>query len=633
MQGFRRPQQSWIADLHCKYFSSQASIKMPEFLELLSRYGERHRQEMGRQFLHATAKSSGRLGVAELKMLLRYGDISPLPGMVRELVDELTGSSAGLASLSFEQFLRAHDLFHDRMGFCRAELDQLQFVFTRFGGDQAGLDASGVSQALAWLGFPVDSKVAEALVAEHAEAEAPGRVSDGRYLELMRKYHQHEVERIKTGLANRDADFSGTINCVALPELLVELGYVMATPRVVREAFNALTRSQGRRRSGSECIAPGDRQLLNEDVYLLVNHIRQMDGFLQADLEEIQAAFVKEVGTQFLPKLDLIACEAALRWLGYPVSLWQLQQPFEDLDLSCSGTLDAMEFRKLVAHVRTTEARVLYCEIIAAAESVVAMSQSLFRPPECLASWGSLDEAQLRAAFLSLGYHLDKEDGDVAEAGSRGLALWEAVEFLRDCRLRSRDVLRASNGFGQAEVRRMRQNFRRHDSKGTGVVSRRRLANSIVEAWPDSRTSRIANAEAAAIREEADEDHDQEINFPGFLRMMRMWRSRVSRRRLQREQEAVQATEFSSAEVKEFRLIYNKFDVDYSRSVRLKELEKMLAGILPGRATAGANTEEQLKRLFVKVDLDRDHAIDFGEFLFAMRRLLQAEDKDGSPSP
>merc|ERR1712183_690661 len=129
------------------------------------------------------------------------------------------------------------------------------------------------------LSFDVDREAVAALI-QKAGNKATGTVSEHDFLCIARMVRETEAARILAAVRKHDTDRDGTVTARELPDIFRELGYMVTSPDVIVEAMVSI--GWGRDQ---------DREMAFEDLCPVLDHIREVEGFPQSEVEEIMRVF------------------------------------------------------------------------------------------------------------------------------------------------------------------------------------------------------------------------------------------------------------------------------------------------------------------------------------------------------
>merc|ERR1719335_1225401 len=198
----------------------------------------------------------------------------------------------------------------------------------------------------------------------------------------------------------------------------------------------------------------------------------------------------------------------------------------------------------------------------------------------------------------------------------------EFLLFMKSYRGLEVDLFNARAGFSLEEVEQYRQTFEEYDKSGDGELSLKELVPVLTALGHEPKTV-IQRQKLTAILAEVDADGSGEIGFDEFLQLMRKFIDESMAEQLLKEKDIIKKTRFDADEVTQWREIFLKFDTDGSGAFDTDEGKVLLQAV-------GINLNERTMhdryiQLFHEVDLDKDDAMDFPEFLLMMRRLLELD--------
>eukprot|EP00747_Dinoflagellata_sp_TGD_P028917 gnl/TRDRNA2_/TRDRNA2_133564_c4_seq2.p1 gnl/TRDRNA2_/TRDRNA2_133564_c4~~gnl/TRDRNA2_/TRDRNA2_133564_c4_seq2.p1 ORF type:complete len:303 (-),score=72.20 gnl/TRDRNA2_/TRDRNA2_133564_c4_seq2:381-1154(-) len=234
--------------------------------------------------------------------------------------------------------------------------------------------------------------------------------------------------------------------------------------------------------------------------------------------------------------------------------------------------------------------------------------------------------AVLSTALQDVGHPLSSAQIEEVEMEFGGkdaqINFWNFAWVAQRYRRMERDACRNNEGFTQEEVKLYEKFFRNCVADETGFVERRKLLDELPELFPSPRTC----ANAAAM---LDSSSTHRLGFREFLRALREARNGADRLEIEHEMRAVKATNFTRAEVKEFRDIFYLYDPESSGELSFNQFKQMITAVVPvkGRAV------DALKSLLQEVDEDHNNKLNFAEFLAVMRRVLDSDWDEISSRP
>lgn len=590
--GYRGPNAAWIEELIARY-QGRSHMDREEFLEFAQNYEDMFRQSVREKLQSVGKGASGLISAAELRELVRKEGVTPVPGLLEDLMNEFLESERTETNwIGVDQFIKMSNNMIDRFAFTRAEVEELFGLFKHFDRDgDDRITAAELRASLSWAGFRA-SPEAVTRIRGALEQDPEALLTKADFFQFMRSLREKFCEDVHFALARHSP-----VTRSELVGIFESLGHRAVTPQVVNEALE-------------DCGVPEKVNYDFDDVFSLVEKVRQKEELLSHQLEEATAAFAKYTGgKKQLAGIELIG---AVRFLGYPQTLEQIQEILAEFDVDENGELSRPEFVKVVRRYR---------------EEMIVSIRGSFAEHDADGD-GKLSLKEVRGVFLKAGQVLRENElvEMLDEHSDRRMKvdLWRFAALMEKHRLQVRNKQRANQGFNDIEVRKFTAFFNRFDPDSVGEVSNKNLADLIEELFPDVRTDQATHARAKALLEEIDDDQDGQLDLREFLSMMRRVQDDQDEKRLASDQEAIEASRFSRAEVKEFRKVFQMFDSDESGELSFEDVKTMLGGIVP----LGDNASKSLLSTLKTIDHNGDREINFVEYLQLMRRL-QDEDWNG----
>jgi len=594
--GYYGPVDKIVQSILLGSFSGRSFLDATEFEQFVRIYDIHHWRHVAEMFKDADENSVGYLGAAEVSTLLRRADITPMPGVAAALIFELTGVPNGAGRICLKNYVKLLDMFRDRAGFTLAEVAKYKCIFRRYDRNREGtIDAAEAEAVFSWLGLAADNPSTAqqevAALVQQVGTASPGRLCEADFIQLMRRFREQDIVKVRAAFSQVDHQHHGHINVNKLQGLFHALGSVTVSTLVAQEAV-------------SDCQLSADAELRFEEVYSVVERVREKDGFLNRELEDIAQIFDKFNAEPW--DCGGIRLQVALRWLGYCSSLVEVQEDLDDFEVDGAGAIRLLEFRKLVARQR--DAHILQVHEVFQEESATRIPVAELCGLLVPAAREHLD------AFIARLDAYDQVD------------VWKFVELSSEFRTEACERLRANQGFDDDEMQRYRKQFAKHDRKDTGFLSKKPLANLVEELFPNVRRCFAEHAVAKVLLDQVDTDRNGELDFQEFLSLMHLIHERGRGTRIeketlkkQKENKIIEITKFSRFEVKEFRKVFHQFDTDSSGDMSCKEFEELLSQVVP---TKGNKITADIKALISDVDEDGDHVLDFAEFLHVMWKIL-----------
>ncbi|CAK0798813.1 unnamed protein product [Prorocentrum cordatum] len=498
--------REWIQDLVRSKFNNVAFLDKREFFVFVSKYQDLFSACMKERFNAVDRRSVGRLGHAEVAQFLRNMGVTPVKGVVEDLMAEASNDKQR-TPLDLDQFTALNRIIWMRVGFTLSEADFLmKDILARYPAlASSDLSEAGFEQlalCTRWLGYPATLKHWETLPGVDLDDSPASAVPHGRdFLALMRALREQWVKTVQDAFSSTDLEDGGDpvgygiLDPRELEAFVKRVGFV-AMPEAVQEAVR-------------DCHLEGRRGFLLEDVYEVLEALRQKECMTHSEVEDSGATKYSDGGNAGLTGVPL---SSALRQAGWALPVTEVQDMLLGFDLDKSDSICEVEFVKLGKKLR---------------EDLILKLDEQYEEKE-LHLPGKITESELRsAAMCHLPFRVDVQQVQLIwhECGSRFaeradrwdwlrlvLAYWRAV----------RDKRRENFGFDNQDVRNFLARFARH-AGGTGVITLadKNLASLLDETFPTMRVNLKAYQKAAGWLAEVGRRRDPVIDFTEFLRMMR----------------------------------------------------------------------------------------------------------------
>ncbi|CAE8613086.1 unnamed protein product [Polarella glacialis] len=624
--GHENVNEDWVNAVVAGALNDRAFLDQVDFRKFLMDYEARHWDYVRAKFSEADADHSGKVSASELTIVLRKAGITPITGVVHELIREVCGDKAD--GINFRKFAVLLGILRHRCGFTLDEYSAIQAAFARYDRDcNTEINSMGLRGCLAWVGFDLDAAAVDAAVVQAtalpptspssrprtalaiqiSEPEGPKEVmvSQVDVLQIVRSLRESEAKAVLAEIHKIQHEESEAVAIEDLPELLMELGLTITSPQVLREAF-------------AELALSGVDGLTLEDIMPMLWGIRKRHGFTKDEMAEITEVFYKNDVDQS-DGMSGAELERAIRSLGYPCTLDEVLDQLDEWDLDETGDLDLLEFVKLLARYRQKEMR----------EILVALAHRGTFPP---LGHGRIQKSKIRAhlsqtelapILLACGHGPLRQDSQVLQQSSDNTftsGIWAFTEMMAQYRAEAHLKSRANDGYTDVEMVALQEQFRKFDADNSGRVEKKELHELLHSVCPNATKTKAGHQQMAQLLKECDADNSGSIDFREFVHMMRLVSERYSREMLQKEKEAVQDTGFTIHELKEFRQVFRVYDLNGSGDLSFEELQQMIATIV--KKAVGADGAASLLEIMRSVDEDGNCVLDFPEFLHVMHRLL-----------
>lgn len=375
---------------------------------------------------------------------------------------------------------------------------------------------------------------------------------------------------------------------------------------------------------------------------------RQREGLARCQIMELEAALKKYDKTGY-GEIDTKDVGKVLRWMGYASGFNVQLMLISEVDVDESGTLDAVELRKLLRKFQEKELTAWtaafhnalpygekYLEVEACVRTlrgvgIKATEEQVESTREAIASSFSskkrfstimqaphmADLAKLRNNILlkptpqtaenssSSSFAADASESSEEESeneddnGNIDLAVFHLI--CSKLVAEAKQSIRENAGYTWEEVQRMREKFRKFDRDGSGDIDNHEMAKLVQDLCPDLATNIAKRAEITRILSEVDPDKSGHVDFPDFLRLMRQVDEMQDRLRMAKETFAIEKSKFSSREVEEFRKLFLGEEDSlgcFRGMLRVDEFLKLLEPVVG----LGRSNEAELTQLFFTID-------------------------------
>jgi len=571
-----------------------------DFSTVIDLYDEALVEKLSEEFKQADLDSSGYITASEIFVLLRRAGITPLPGVVPELLEELKGSKD--AELNMADFVELHAILSEREGFTKREADSLRILFDRYDKDLNGtMSVFELETAMRWKWYPVQEDVDAHLRklmdgADTLDKGGEKELTVRGFLQVMRRHQEFEVDMLAQIFDPQPKDVYGRISNETAMKLFQQLGYSFVTAEVVEESHVGAAKEEEKGADGAEA------GFYLEGLYMALDKIREREGFLMKEIEEFQQAF-QRFDKDKTGSIGVLELGGIMRWLGYSSTVDEQQDLMDEIDIDKSGELEFNEFLKFMRRIREDE---------------VMRLRRVF-------SWedndgdGRLSAEELRSVFLVLGYprmSASQEEQFKEEYGPAGPEFAQFVEFIAHFRHSAREEFRKNQGFTHKELLKLRTTFQNLDHDDSGVIDGKELRELLAIAFPDTSQSALGRSSIMNILKSADSNGDMCIEWQEFLTIMRISQDRQDYARVRKVQKAAQQSAFNTKEVSDLRKIFNIYASESSHDIQLHEIGKIFSTMMKVSPAVAASVRV-LQQEVVKVGRQ---TMDFAEFLLLMQQ-------------
>jgi Ca2+-binding EF-hand superfamily protein len=589
-----------------------AALSRDEFFDFLTAFEDSALHEQQECFNKYDCNSDGYLDDEELVHLMMAFGFTPMENTITEIIREV--DKQGNGQLCFSEFKVCIDLLRIREGFSKREVDFYRGIFDRFDSDGSGsMGTDELSGVMNWLHFSIPFE--EVLqISEEVDIDGSGELSDEEFLALMRKVREREIAHIKRLIDDCDVDRSGTIEIEELTRIIRILGFYPEICCIDDAAEDA----------GVPEIVYGFEELMR-----FLDVFRDRDGRSRAEVKEIKDAFAR-CDPEGVGEITVIDAGKLLRYLGFPLA-WDLQQVLiAQVDMDRSGSIDLVEFQKLVRLYREREVariRSIFHSFANVrgkmdAPTVVKALHILSRPFEL----EGIEESMVQENNINVKTYLEKLQDYVDQhmpAGEDGLndyaTFVSGAEGLLDD-LRSHRKRNA--GFDEEQIMKMKFTFAKYDVDHSGRIQGEEQRLLLEDLLAERATSPSQRNMIIKMLHDSVSDMKKGIDFIEFCKLVRLVHEIWEQDHLQKEKKVIAATGYSLDEVNEFRSLFIS-----ARSEIIQERTKIsfehFYGLLHDILSLQTSERKELLTMFQHYTSDVKRGADFPEFLRLMCRIFE----------
>jgi len=638
--GVLRPNAEWIAEI-AGTVSACPALEPEEFFQLLRLYTAREIKERKEVFekMCERGDKSGTLDQEEVISLLDSMGIDVMFHVLSEAFREVDARDRG--RINVDAFDKLMDSLAARQCFTSTEHEDFHRIYQRHDRDSSGsVNKEDLVSILGWLGYAGEQERAE----DAAQEVSGTTMTEREFIFCMRKVHEFEIQLIRDTVIAKDEQKDDRVPAQKLGDVLRLLGYLDPDSKAIKEVAEDLQ------------IADENERLDLGDIWQFLIIYRKREGLSNAEDAELKEAFQRYDKAQ---KGEITGFEVSklLRWLGYQLPHEVLQHFMNRVDVDESDSLDFGELRKLIRMHRERD--------LALMVEAFELQEPDFK--------GTIGKTKVLLALGHLGYMDNKASKD-----AEGLAceVEDKLELIPESEVKadrvdlksffgiasraskaSRRAFRKNGGFTSSQVTLLKEIFKRYDLNGSGSLCNKEIIILIEDVLPEMAHDTHMRPELIKLMKEADADGNGCLEFPDFLRLMRQFHEVQDRKRINKEQSAIKETGFSQTEVAGFReLFIVAAGDDCCGELSFEGVCNLIDGVTP----LGDKYLNQLYKMFDEVvrshktkarpltgpksvlisllkkdqvgtgekapgDKPEDKTMDFPEFLFLMKRLMDSD--------
>lgn len=656
--GFAHPRESWIEDALREAGVHGARLGPADFARFRRTYEAIAGRSFQEVFNRIDSANTGTVPRSAMRSLLMQLSIEAMPHLVGQAIVEIAGE--GLGGLTAQQAIEIADCLQTWGGLSASEFASFSELFRRFDREGTGMmHTNEVSTALHWGGFDLCDKMIQDAVFE-VDFDHCVTLEEAEWFTVLRlicskqiAHLQHMFDHLceSSGHATHPEEdatpsrrhlrkFHHTQGKLADQEC-----YHLQDGDLMR-FFRSLgyTPSEDAVREAADAVGVGNTVDVDQ-LWHIVSIYRRREGLALADIEELEAIFAA-VDHERKGEIDINTVGKLLRNSGYRVTQEKLTSIVGQVDVDSRGIVTRLEARKLIRMMHRREIHELF--LPAFAETVDAMPDVLkeaaaeYRTniidPDCAYCKSYNERNKLVSAMLAKQILVRSEfkfpGGEIKFPGEaiRAISDVQFIDFYTMCSVADtmqhelRVAFRKNGGFSDVEAEALRQTFLRYDADGSGEIGGNEIFKLFEDEFPNLVRDPRLRPLLLEILEEADEDANGMFSLPDFLRMMRLIRDVQDQQRINKEHRAACETKFTALEVNEFRELFTMAG-DGKKELIFDEVRALLECIVP----MGAKNVEDLRKRFELIAAKQmgvegcDNAMDFSEFLWFMRELIDVD--------
>lgn len=527
--------------------TSLSSFDLQEFVSFLEYYASGEKEMIETAFKKHAGGATGTIAITDVTTVFRELHIVLLHRVLEELLHR--ASLTKRSEINFDEFIQVIAAYRVCEGFAVKDSAELQEAFAKEAEDEklnisdlpnVLLDCFGVHCIKHLRELVSDS---EKILSYDGPGATPAYLHE--CLVWARQLRGAQLWELYESFDNVDDDGDGMISLEELISMFKLEGFTL-TEAVANELLHAAGFDAG-----------NVTRFSFDDAVAALSVCQEKEGFGQQDLDELLAAYQKfdvesegEITT--FQVLDL------LRFLGYQVQVKDVEKYARQVDYNQNGTMDVNEYLRLMRLHREDE--------LDAAHTVF---YRLSRNTPCLPF--NLLHRALREAEVCPS-HCDVFD-EVCQKilGSKpvDLTFTEFVDLAAKSRHIVKHAMTERANFSDAEFGLLKESFKNYDVTGKGTLSSIQLVsllntcgvqvltaadrNDVVEMLDKAREAAVKLERSA---EEVGEFGSFSTTFFVMVHACRLIARDNESRQIQRLDEARTATNFSVAEMEDFKKIF-----------------------------------------------------------------------------
>jgi Ca2+-binding EF-hand superfamily protein len=586
LAGFPTPVGDRIKELLAA-MTPYSTLTSSEFISFMEEYEEREYDFARKLFADYDEDNSQTLDMCEIRKIFVHLGFTPMAHVIHDIVQEVGPKVP--EELSFDEFWAV--LLHLRIneGFTRTEIKQFLELFNKFDANGNGLlESHELERILVYLGHNWESNTVKEILAE-VDVDGNGSLDAHEFQVCMRKVREREVANVQRKFLEFDLDGSGGISAGELAHIVADLGYF---PQ--RDEVNDALADIG--------MSP-EQELDFDELWRFLEVYRGREGFSHAEMVEIEEVF-NVVDADGSGSLSVEEMGQLFAMLGVSVTPTQVQRFVSNVDLDGSGTLDFHEFTKVVRQISQNACKKARAAF--AAQNLEGAQPSILEVLKVLVPTAhSKDTEKLAGRLASLGESLEQSEHDL-------------VSQIIKLRKKTAKQMKRNHGFGHAEVQQLRQHFEEYDVDKKGFLRDHEVEKLLEDTYPELTKSMTYRPQLLEIMKSAQKG---QVNFRSFLKLVRRCRDLCDREKVKRERDAIAASGFTQAEVKEFRELF--LGSTDRETISLSQLFEMVAPLVP----LGQKNSIALVEIYRDV-VEKDQEAEFAEFLLIFRRIIDLDTGD-----